>query len=208
MRKAIKNSKAKLMYICNAMTQPGETDDFCVGDHVEVLNKYLDKRKIEVVIASNTDISQEMIDKYRREEEKSKVNIDYDNFDFYGGWDDGYSGPDDNCEFTPTIEWTCRGGADVYNVNDKMIDNPEYYQIVYEQYCRCAYPAPEAANDRAVPADAGQSVPPAGQNQNHQYAYIYLQSVKSQIITVYYITLACDMLLQNFPPTISFHFLS
>ena len=84
MRKAIKNSKAKLMYICNAMTQPGETDDFCVGDHIEVLNKYLDKRKIEVVIASNTDISQEMIDKYRREEEKSKVTIDYAKLDALG----------------------------------------------------------------------------------------------------------------------------
>ena len=84
MRRAIKNSKAKLMYICNAMTQPGETDDFCVSDHIEVLNKYLDKRKIEVVIASNSDISQEMIDKYRREEEKSKVNIDYAKLDALG----------------------------------------------------------------------------------------------------------------------------
>lgn len=84
MKKAIKDCKAKLMYICNAMTQPGETDDFCVSDHVEVLNKYLDKRKIEVVIASNTDISQEMIDKYRREEEKSKVNIDYAKLDALG----------------------------------------------------------------------------------------------------------------------------
>jgi len=84
MKKAIKDSKAKLMYICNAMTQPGETDDFCVSDHVEVLNKYLDERKIEVVIATNTDISQEMIDKYRREEEKSKVNIDYAKLDSLG----------------------------------------------------------------------------------------------------------------------------
>jgi uncharacterized cofD-like protein len=84
MKRAIKNSKAKLMYICNAMTQPGETDDFNVSDHIEVLNRYLDKRKIEVVIASNSDISQEMIDKYRREEEKSKVNIDYAKLDALG----------------------------------------------------------------------------------------------------------------------------
>ena len=81
MQKAIKNSKAKLMYICNAMTQPGETDDFGVSDHITVLNNYLNKRKIDVVIASNTEIEQEIIDKYRRKEEKSKVVIDYEKLD-------------------------------------------------------------------------------------------------------------------------------
>lgn len=84
MQKALKNTKAKLMYICNAMTQPGETDDFGVSDHIEVLNSYLSKRKIDVVIASNTEIEQEIIDKYRRKEEKSKVIIDYEKLDDLG----------------------------------------------------------------------------------------------------------------------------
>ena len=30
----IENSNAKLMYVCNMMTQPGETDDYKVSDHV------------------------------------------------------------------------------------------------------------------------------------------------------------------------------
>jgi len=84
MRKAIKNSKAKLMYICNAMTQPGETDNFGVSDHINVINQYLDKRKVEVVIATNTEIQQDIIDKYRREEEKAKVKIDYEKLDEIG----------------------------------------------------------------------------------------------------------------------------
>ena len=84
MRKAIRNSKAKLMYICNAMTQPGETDNFGVSDHIKVLNKYLDKRKIDVVIATNTQIDQEIINKYRRKEEKEKVVIDYENLEELG----------------------------------------------------------------------------------------------------------------------------
>ncbi len=84
MRRAIRNSKAKLMYICNAMTQPGETDDFGVSDHIDVINSYLDKRKIDVVVASNTEIDQSIIDKYRREEEKSKVIIDYAKLDNLG----------------------------------------------------------------------------------------------------------------------------
>ena len=84
MQQAIKKSKAKLMYICNAMTQPGETDNFGVGDHVEVLNKYLTGRKVDVVIATNTEIDQEMIDKYHRKEEKDKVIIDYEKLDKIG----------------------------------------------------------------------------------------------------------------------------
>ena len=36
------------MYVCNMMTQPGETDDFKVSDHIQILNKYLGKRKIDI----------------------------------------------------------------------------------------------------------------------------------------------------------------
>jgi uncharacterized cofD-like protein len=34
---AVRNSRAKKIYVCNVMTQPGETTDYSVGDHVEVL---------------------------------------------------------------------------------------------------------------------------------------------------------------------------
>ena len=76
---AIRNSKAKVMYVCNAMTQPGETDNFGVSDHVKTLEKYLGKNTIDSVIVSNTVLPQEILDKYAREEEKDLVKIDYDN---------------------------------------------------------------------------------------------------------------------------------
>ena len=76
-REALNNSKAPIMYLCNAVTQPGETDNFTVGDHVELLNKYLDFRHIDVVIASNTKIDKEMAKKYETEEQKEPVKIDY-----------------------------------------------------------------------------------------------------------------------------------
>ena len=76
---AIRNSKATVMYICNAMTQPGETDGFGVSDHVAALEKYLGQGEIDVVLASNTKISQEMIDKYAYQEQKDPVRIDYEN---------------------------------------------------------------------------------------------------------------------------------
>ena len=77
--KAIRDSSAKVMYICNVMTQPGETDGFGVSDHVNALEHYLGKDEIDVVIASNTRISYEMLKKYETEEQKDQVMIDYDN---------------------------------------------------------------------------------------------------------------------------------
>lgn len=76
---AINSSKAKVMYICNAMTQPGETDDFGVSDHINALEQYLGKDSIDVVIASNTKISEKLLKKYETEEQKDSVRIDYEN---------------------------------------------------------------------------------------------------------------------------------
>lgn len=77
--KAINDSKANVMYICNAMTQPGETDNFTVNDHVETLEKYLGKNSIDSVIATNSIINDELLDKYATEEQKDPVRIDYEN---------------------------------------------------------------------------------------------------------------------------------
>ena len=76
--KAIRESKAKVMYICNVMTQPGETDGFGVSDHVKALEYYLGKDEIDAVVASNTRISYDMLKKYETEEQKDQVIIDYD----------------------------------------------------------------------------------------------------------------------------------
>lgn len=77
-KKAFNEAKAPIMYLSNIVTQPGETDGFTVGDHVKLLNKYLDKKKVEVVIANNKKISEKMAKKYETEEQKDPVLIDYD----------------------------------------------------------------------------------------------------------------------------------
>ena len=77
----ISNSKVKVMYLCNAMTQPGETDNFGVSDHINVLEQYLGKDVIDVVVASNTEVSKDILDKYLVEEQKDPVIIDYDKLD-------------------------------------------------------------------------------------------------------------------------------
>ena len=74
-QETIKNSKAKKMYICNMITQPGETDDFKVSDHLKVLEQYLGKGVINVVIANNAKLPKNM-SLFAKSEGKSPVDID------------------------------------------------------------------------------------------------------------------------------------
>lgn len=71
---AINNSKAKKLYVANLFTQPGETDDYKVSDHIKVLMKYIDK--IDCVIANEKRIPSNIARKYSREEEKDQVKVD------------------------------------------------------------------------------------------------------------------------------------
>jgi uncharacterized cofD-like protein len=75
-KKEIDKSKAKIIYVCNMMTQPGETDNFTVSDHIKKLNEYLGKRKVDTVIVNDAIISDEKIDQYKTAEQKSPVVLD------------------------------------------------------------------------------------------------------------------------------------
>ena len=74
--KEMENSKAKIMYVCNMMTQPGETDDFKVSDHLKKLNEYLGKRKVDIVLANIGTIDEDMAKFYETEEQKDPVLLD------------------------------------------------------------------------------------------------------------------------------------
>ena len=73
---AMDKSKGKIMYVCNMMTQPGETEDFKVSDHVKLLNQYLGTRKIDVVVANDGKIHEEMAKRYESLEQKDPVELD------------------------------------------------------------------------------------------------------------------------------------
>ena len=83
-KKALDKTTAPIMYLCNIVTQPGETDDFTVGDHVKLLNRYLNKKKVNVVIANNEKIEEEMAKRYESEEQKDPVLIDYEELEKIG----------------------------------------------------------------------------------------------------------------------------
>ena len=75
---AIDASSADIMYVCNIMTQPGETDNFKASCHIKVLNSYLGKRKINIALINNGKISEEIKNKYLVEEQKDEVIPDID----------------------------------------------------------------------------------------------------------------------------------
>ncbi len=78
-KNAIDESKAKIMYVCNMMTQPGETEGFTVSDHINVLNSYLGNKKIDTCVVNNGHISNEVINRYKVLEQKDPVLLDIDN---------------------------------------------------------------------------------------------------------------------------------
>ncbi len=63
---AIRNSKAPKIYICNIMTEPGETDDYSVSAHVEAIRKH-GNFEIDFLIANKAEISEEFLNQYAAE---------------------------------------------------------------------------------------------------------------------------------------------
>ena len=77
--KLLETTKTPIMYTCNLMTQPGETDGLTVSEHIAILNKYLGKRKVDVVIANNGVIKENIRKKYETLEQKDPVKLDLEN---------------------------------------------------------------------------------------------------------------------------------
>ena len=73
---AIKESNAKVLYICNLFTQVGVTDHFTVSDHIRAIETYLGKDGVDCVIVNDEKVSEKFLKKYREEENKEFVKTD------------------------------------------------------------------------------------------------------------------------------------
>ncbi len=70
----INRAKAKKVYICNVMTQKGETDDFTASDHVKVLMNYMAEDALDHVIVNNKTIPKHILARYADEGAKPVVH--------------------------------------------------------------------------------------------------------------------------------------
>jgi len=64
---AIIRSPAYKIYVCNVMTQRGETDGFSAADHVRVLTGHSDPKALDACIINDAPVPQEALKRYRDE---------------------------------------------------------------------------------------------------------------------------------------------
>ena len=62
--KALSASKAPKIYVCNVMSQPGETDNMSVADHVSILLDHCPGQKIVDAVVVNNWIPEALVNKY------------------------------------------------------------------------------------------------------------------------------------------------
>ncbi len=67
-REALKNTKAPKIYISNIMTQPGETTDYTISDHVNAIEKHAGANIIDIIIANDqVRLRKDIYEKYINE---------------------------------------------------------------------------------------------------------------------------------------------
>ena len=79
--KAIVETKAQVLYICNIMTQMGETEGLTDANHVEVLCKHLGQNFIDTVLVNNATVPSEHVAKISNEEYLLQVAHDFKNLE-------------------------------------------------------------------------------------------------------------------------------
>jgi len=68
-------SQATKIFICNLMTQPGETDGYTARQHVETVKKYAPEIHFDFVVVNDRRISQEQTELYATED-AHQIGID------------------------------------------------------------------------------------------------------------------------------------
>ncbi|MCL1972772.1 MAG: YvcK family protein [Endomicrobia bacterium] len=63
---AVKNSKAYKIYVCNIMTQPGETKDYKLSDHIKAIEEHSYCGIIDCILANKGKIPKNVLKRYKR----------------------------------------------------------------------------------------------------------------------------------------------
>src|SRR5699024_9914428 len=74
---ALKTTKAKVVYVCNVMTQAGETSNYTASDHVRAIIDHVGEDCLQTVVVHNKTIDPELKLVYA-EENAEPVRYDID----------------------------------------------------------------------------------------------------------------------------------
>lgn len=64
---ALIQTAAQVVYVCNMMTQYGETEEYTTKDHVDAIYRHIGKGSIDTVVVHNRQIDHAVLAKYERE---------------------------------------------------------------------------------------------------------------------------------------------
>jgi uncharacterized cofD-like protein len=64
---AIAQSQAIKVYVCNVMTQPGETDSYSVSDHISAMVKHSSARILDYCLVNTGDVPQDIVERYAKQ---------------------------------------------------------------------------------------------------------------------------------------------
>ncbi|MEY8462016.1 gluconeogenesis factor YvcK family protein [Streptococcus merionis] len=74
---ALLETSAEVVYVCNIMTQRGETEHFTDADHVAVLNRHLGEPFIDTVLVNIDEVPQDYMDLHKFDEYLVQVSHDF-----------------------------------------------------------------------------------------------------------------------------------
>ncbi|MDO5295153.1 MAG: YvcK family protein [bacterium] len=81
--KALERTEAPIIYVCNVMTQNGETDGYTAADHLQAIYHHLKKPLVDYVIANASAPNKKLLEKYAKEGSKPVV-LDYERLQSMG----------------------------------------------------------------------------------------------------------------------------
>jgi uncharacterized cofD-like protein len=70
---ALAHTAALRIYVCNVMTQPGETDGYTASDHLKAILEHTGEHVVDAVVVHNGEIPAESAQKYREQGQYSVV---------------------------------------------------------------------------------------------------------------------------------------
>lgn len=65
---AVIESTAKKVYVCNVMTQPGETDAFSASRHVDVIYRHVGQRVFDYILVNAASLPDEALEQYQAQQ--------------------------------------------------------------------------------------------------------------------------------------------
>lgn len=113
---AVVRTKGEVVYICNIMTQKGETEHFTDADHIRVLHQHLKQPFVNTVLVNTEKVPEDYMDPEVYDEYLVQVE-----HDFQGLRDEG-------CRVVSTDFLELRDGG-VFHDGDKVVE--ELFRIVF-----------------------------------------------------------------------------